>query len=155
MRDFSRCQVLVVADFDKSAAEAVQLCRLGARVVAAGVGSAAVKRELEALGVRVSGVMRWRSQAGEAVLDRLGGCDAILFGAGDWAVEFRAAEEFERELAAADGRFVRPIVMRGHPDFRFLRSARQRARFVLARAAGAGPAQAEQFAKQEARGHAK
>jgi hypothetical protein len=150
---FSRCLVMVVADFDRSSAEALALRAFGARVVAAGLGAAAVKKAFRERGIETEGVVRSRKRVLGAALDRLGGCDAVLFAAGEWDAEFEAVREAERESAFLDGRSMRPLLAESDSRYDFLRSPVEWAAFALARAAGADADRARKFAGRQARGH--
>lgn len=150
-----RCRVLVVADFRQGAPEVQALLGLGGRVSVAGIGTAAVKKELEVLGIDVGGVARWRRDVRELALDRLPGADAVLFGAGDWDRERREMLEVERVEAAIDGRFPRLFLGPADPGYEFLRSPEERAAYALARAAGADPETAREFSSRQSSGYKK
>lgn len=150
-----RCRILVVADFRQGAPEVQAILGLGGRVKVAGIGTAAVKKELEALGIDVSGVARWRRDVRELALDRLPGADAILFGAGDWEEERKEMMEVERTEAVIDGRFPRLFLGPADPGYEFLRSPEERAAYALARAAGADPDSAKEFASRQSSGYEK
>jgi hypothetical protein len=153
-----RSVVLVVADFGRDAGEVRALAALGGRVEAAGLGGEAERKLLAALGVDAEGVSDAREPVVEAALDRLGRCDVVLFGAGEWREERAEIFDAERELAIADGRGLRPLVARGEEGYAFLGSAAEAAAFALALAAGAGIEAAKKFArrardKEQKRGH--
>lgn len=153
MEKLGRSRVLVVADFRTGTPEVQELIELGGRVIVAGIGTAAAKKELEARSIDVSGVTGARAGVLEQALDRLPGADAVVFGAGDWERERKEMLEVEREEAAMDGRFPRVFIAAGDPKYDFLRSPEERAAYALARAAGADPESAKEFSSRQTSGH--
>lgn len=143
---FPRCAVLVVADFATETGEVRVLRESGARVLAAGLGGEAERRELIALGVEAEGVVESREAVLREALDRLAAADVVLFGAGDWETERQDLLDAEREEAIADGRSLRAMLSSADERFAFLGSPAARARFALAWAAGAGFEDARAFA---------
>ncbi len=153
MEKLGRSRVLVVADFGGGSPEVQKVLELGGRVIVAGIGAATAKKDLEALGVDVSGVIRARAGVLEQALDRLPAADAVVFGAGDWERERKEMLEVEREEAAMDGRFPRVFIAPQDPRYDFLRSPEERAAYALARAAGADPESAKELASRQTSGH--
>ncbi len=153
MEKLGRCRVLVVADFRGGAPEVLAVLDLGGRVVVAGVGTAAARKELEARGIDSGGVARARRDVLELALDRLPGADAVVFGAGDWERERKEMLEVEREEAAMDGRVPRVFITPGDLRYDFLRSPEERAAYALARAAGADPETAKEFSSRQTSGY--
>jgi hypothetical protein len=113
-QNLSKCLILLVGDFRQHATEALALRALGMRVFVAGMGSAAVRRALEAQGVAVSGLVRSRQASLDAALERMGGCDAVLVVTPGWERELEALRHAEIEAAAMDGRPRNPIVALYH-----------------------------------------
>ncbi|MEN6532586.1 MAG: hypothetical protein ABFD89_02925, partial [Bryobacteraceae bacterium] len=68
-----RYLVMVVGDFNRSMAEILALREMGARVLPVGLGSAAVKRQLEAQEVETSSVGRSKRAMPQAASDAIGG----------------------------------------------------------------------------------
>jgi hypothetical protein len=156
MRDsFSRRLVLVVGDFSRGLDEVLALQSFGARVLAAGLGTAPAKRLLEAVGVSSLGIERSKRAATEAAASSVGGCDAVLFLQGVWREAVEQVRDAETQAAIADGRRMIPLVEQGDGRYRSLRSPREWAAFTLARAVGADPETAKEFAADEKRGHKK
>jgi hypothetical protein len=154
LRDrFPRCAIVVIGDCDRDAGALLVLREFGARVYAVGLARAERKRELLRAGVDVSGIVRSRTQVLGAALDRLGVADAIVFLPGEWNPEREEVLEQERELAAADGRSLRPLLSLDDPRYDFARSAAQLAVFALARAAGADFDPAKEFSNRYSSGH--
>jgi hypothetical protein len=153
MEKLGKSRVLAVADFREGAPEVQAILDLGGRVVVAGLGTDAAKKELEARGVDTGGVTASRESVLELALDRLPGADAVVFGAGDWERERREMLEVEREEAAMDGRVPRLFIAPGDPRYDFLRSPKQRAAYALARAAGADPETAKEFSSRQTSGY--
>lgn len=149
---FGRCLALVIGDFTGGAPEALAMTEMGARVRAAGLGTAAARKALAEAGVEAE-VVRGRKKLLEASLERLPAADVVLFLAGHWGPEMAAVVDAERTEAAMDGRAPRPIVAQGDERLVFLRSPRQWAAFALALAAGARFEEARQFATRKKRGH--
>ena len=152
---FPKCLVLVVSDFRKGFDEVLALRTFGARVLAAGLGSAAVKRRLEECGVGASGIERSKRSAGEAAAFRVGGCDAVLFTAGAWKAAIDEVRDAEQQAAIADGRRMIPLVDQNDKRYCFLRTSKEWALFTLARAAGADFEAAREFTTERKRGHQK
>jgi hypothetical protein len=152
---FPKCLVLVVSDFRKGFGEVLALRTFGARVLAAGLGSAAVKRRLEECGVGASGIERSKRSAAEAAALRAGGCDAVLFAAGAWEAAIHEVRDAEQQAAIADGRRMIPLLDQSDKRYRFLRTPKNWALFTLARAAGADFEAAREFATERKRGHQK
>lgn len=152
---FSRCLVLVVADFNRSAAEVLALRDLGARVLVAGLGTKSVRKLLEEHGVDTAAVGRSKKDIPDVATWMSGGCDAVFFAAGDWKAAVEAVRDAEQQSAIADGRRMIPILEWGDRRYRFLRTPEQWAAFTLARAAGADMESAKEFARRQRRGHEK
>lgn len=148
---FGRCRIAVIADFRLGEEEAMTLREHGAETLAVGLAGAETRKRLEAAGIDVTGIRRSRRAVLQAAVECLGAVDAVLFGPGEWEAEFRAVREAEREAAYTDGRFMLPVVA----EVEGLQTARARALFVLARAAGASAAKALEFAGKRASGHQK
>lgn len=153
MEKLGRCRVLVVADFRGGAPEVQAVLGVGGRVIVAGVGTAAARKQLEACGIDAGGVARARRDVLELALDRLPGADAVVFGAGDWERERKEMLEVEREEAAMDGRVPRLFLATSDPRYDFLRSPEERAAYALARAAGADPETAKEFSSRQTSGY--
>ena len=109
-QDLSKFLVLVVGDFRQGAPEALALRALGMRVFAAGMASAAARRQMELAGVAISGLVRSRKEVVDAAVERVGGCDAAMVVSPGWQRELEALREAERENAAMDGRGMIPIL---------------------------------------------
>jgi hypothetical protein len=150
---FPRCAIVVVGDCDRDAGALLALREFGARVYAVGLARAERKRDLQRAGVDVSGIVRSRTQVLGAALDRLGVADAIVFLPSEWNAEREEILEQERELAAADGRSLRPLLSLDDPRFGFARSTAELAVFALARAAGADFETAKEFSNGYSSGH--
>jgi hypothetical protein len=148
----SRFQILVVGDFNRGSAEIQALRQFGARVLPVGLGSAATKRRLEQDGLDISAVGQSRKAIAEAAADRVGGCHAALFTAGDWDDAFEAVTDVEQQSAIADGRRMMPLLDQRNERYPFLKTPRAWAAYTLARSAGADTESAKEFAKQQS-GH--
>jgi hypothetical protein len=104
--------VLLVGDFRQGAPEVLSMRASGARVFVAGMASAAVRKQMEAAGVAISGLVRSRKAVLEAALERMGGCDAVLVATPGWQEELEALRRAELEAAVTDGRRMIPILAR-------------------------------------------
>jgi hypothetical protein len=107
-----------VGDFRQGAPEALALRALGMRVFVAGLGTAVVRRQLEARGIAVSGLVRARKYALDAAVERMGGCDAVMVVSPGWERELEGLCDAETEAAAMDGRLRNPIVALYPPEQR-------------------------------------
>jgi len=147
-----RYLVMVVGDFNRSMAEIVALREMGARVLPVGIGSAVVKRQLEAQEVETSSVGRSKRAMPQAASDAIGGCYAALFLDGDWTNAIAAVTDVEQEFAIADGRGMMPLLDQRDVRYKFLKTPGDWAAYVLARAAGMNNERAKEFVKEQ-RGH--